>query len=70
MKMKIKETRYIWLPVLLFIYGAAIGIIFGPDFVRNGRTVQLILTLAGDLFVCVMLFLSLRKKKTLEENRP
>ena len=67
--MKIKNNRYIWLPALLLIYGIIIGIAFGKDFVRSGRTLQLILTLTADLIVCILLFFSLRKKKRLEEER-
>lgn len=63
--MKIKDYKYIWLPCLLLFYGAAIGIIYGKDFMASGRSLQLFLTLGIDFAVCVILFFVLRKKHRL-----
>lgn len=67
--MKINRYKYIWLPALLLLYGAVIGILFGKDFISSGRTWQFLATMAGDLAVCIALFFSLRKKGRLAAER-
>ncbi|MBD5370091.1 MAG: hypothetical protein HDR80_02950 [Bacteroides sp.] len=60
-----RKYRYIWLPVILLVYGLAIAAIFGPEFVRAGKTLTLVLSVAADVIVCILLFIFLRKKSRL-----
>lgn len=67
--MMIKRYKYIWLPALLLIYGAIIGILFGNDFIADGRAWQFAATMGADVIVCVALFFALRKKQRLADSR-
>lgn len=66
--MKLREKRYIWLPVLLLLYGLAMGITFGRDYIATGKTLQLALIMAADIAICIALFYFLRKKQRLAEK--
>lgn len=61
-----RNKRYIWLPILLLIYGLAFAILYGPDFVKTGRTMQLTLAVVADILICVLLFFALRKKQNMQ----
>ncbi len=57
-----RKYRYIWLSLLLFLYGMTFAIFFGPDFINSGRTIYLIVAVLADLLICILLFFALRKK--------
>lgn len=63
-----REKRYIWLPLVLLLYGAVMAIWFGRDFVASGRTLQLIIFCAVDLLVCILLFMFLKKKQSYKQR--
>ncbi|MDE6271548.1 MAG: hypothetical protein K2M31_00895 [Muribaculaceae bacterium] len=67
--MQINRYKYIWLPALLLIYGAVIGILYGRDFIADGRIWQFVATMAADLAVCIALFFALRKRQRLADAR-
>lgn len=68
--MKIREKRYIWLPLLLLIYGAVMALYFGPEIIAAGKGWQVAVTMGVDVTVCILLFFFLRKKQRLAASRP
>lgn len=67
--MKSRNKKYIWLPILLLIYGAAMGVVFGPELIAAGKTWYLATILGIDVAVCGTLFFFLRKKQELADRR-
>ncbi len=57
-----KEKRYIWLPIVLLLYGVAMAAYFGPEIIAAGQGWQVWVTLGVDVIVCFLLFIFLRKR--------
>ncbi|MDE5842448.1 MAG: hypothetical protein K2H35_01770 [Muribaculaceae bacterium] len=56
------RRKYILVPALLFIYGAAMAAIFGPDLIKSGRKWYLITFLIADPIICLLTFFFMRKR--------
>lgn len=59
---KFFAKKYIWVPVLLFIYGAIMASVFGPDLVNTGHKWNLIAFIIADSVIIFLAFIFLRKR--------
>lgn len=62
--------KYIWLPILLLLYGGAMGVYFGPKVIAEGNALTFWLSAAFYVVILVGLFFALRKKERLANTRP
>ncbi len=63
-----RKNRYIWLPILLFLYGLTFALWFGKDFIQSGKTLQLIIAVSADFIICCLLFFALKKRDKLRNS--
>lgn len=58
-----------WQPAVLLLYFAIICIIYGRDLIAGGHTTRFMATVAIEITIVVLLFLSLRRKEKLRRER-
>lgn len=61
--------KYIWLPLILFIYLTAIVCIFGRDMLAAGQTLRFGLTVGANLLIIIVLAVLLRYSDRLRRER-
>lgn len=60
--------RYIWLPVVLGLYGGLMLAYFGPQLLQEGRHVKFWIAVVVEVVLVVGLFFALRRKARLKEQ--
>ncbi|MDE6811985.1 MAG: hypothetical protein K2J15_06495 [Muribaculaceae bacterium] len=64
----ILAKKYIWAPLLLFIYGAAMAMIFGPEQIKAGHQWNLIIFAIADTLIIILAFFFMRKKYRMQNK--
>ena len=59
-----KKYRFIWIPLLLLVYGLTMAYKFGSDLVAAGRAWQLWTFIAIDIIVCLFLSIFIKKRQS------